>query len=99
MIHSQRTQSTGEPHDTKQVHIACKRAPLAPSGTPADVVARLQGALATALAWEKLQQRLRELGTELGNTDTMSSAGFSSFIKAEYERMRLTAQIAGLKKE
>ena len=52
-----------------------------------------------ALASEKLQERLRELGAELANTDTMSGAGFSTFIKAEYERMRQAAQIAGLKKE
>ena len=72
---------------------------LAPAGTPADVMARLQAALAKALASEKLQERLRELGAELANTDTMSGAGFSTFIKAEYERMRQAAQIAGLKKE
>ena len=72
---------------------------LAPAGTPAEVVARLQGALAKALASDKLQERMRELGAEIATSETMSAAGFGAFIKAEFERMRQAAQIAGLKKE
>ena len=72
---------------------------LAPAGTPADVVARLQAALVRALASDKVQDRMRDLGAELATSETMSAAGFGAFIKAEYERMRQAAQIAGLKKE
>ena len=72
---------------------------LAPAGTPADVIARLQGALAKALGSDKLQERMRELGAEMASSETISAAGFGAFIKAEYERMRQAAQIAGLKKE
>ena len=72
---------------------------LAPAGTPADVVARLQGALAKAMASDKVIERMRDLGAELATPETLSSAGFSAFIKAEYERMRQAAQTAGLKKE
>ena len=72
---------------------------LAPAGTPADVVARLQAALVRALASDKVQDRMRDLGAELATSETMSAAGFGAFIKGEYERMRQAAQIAGLKKE
>ena len=72
---------------------------LAPAGTPADVVARLQAALVRALASDKVQDRMRDLGAEMATSETMSAAGFGAFIKAEYERMRQAAQIAGLKKE
>ena len=72
---------------------------LAPAGTPADVVARLQAALVRALATDKVQDRMRDLGAEMATSETMSAAGFGAFIKAEYERMRQAAQIAGLKKE
>ena len=72
---------------------------LAPAGTPADVVARLQAALVRALASDKVQDRMRDLGAEVATSETMSAAGFGAFIKAEYERMRQAAQIAGLKKE
>ena len=72
---------------------------LAPAGTPADVVVRLQAALARALASDKVQDRMRDLGAEMASADTMTAAGFAAFIRAEYERMRLAAQVAGLKKE
>ena len=72
---------------------------LAPAGTPADVVGRLQAALVRALASDKVQDRMRDLGAEMATSETMSATGFGAFIKAEYERMRQAAQIAGLKKE
>jgi tripartite-type tricarboxylate transporter receptor subunit TctC len=72
---------------------------LAPAGTPADVVARLQAALARALTSEKIIERMRDLGGELAVSEMATAAGFGAFIKAEYERMRQAAQAAGLKKE
>ena len=72
---------------------------LAPAGTPADVVARLQAALARAMASDKVIERMRDLGAELATAETITSTGFGAFIRAEYENMRQAAQIAGLKKE
>ncbi len=72
---------------------------LAPAGTPAEVVVRLQGALARAMASDKVVERMRDLGGEIATPETMGSAGFAAFIRAEYERMRVAAQAAGLKKE
>ena len=72
---------------------------LAPSGTPQDVVARLQAALTTALGASAVLDRMRELGAEVATPELMSAAGFGAFIRQEYERSRVAAQIAGLKKE
>jgi tripartite-type tricarboxylate transporter receptor subunit TctC len=72
---------------------------LAPAGTPAPIVDQLQKALAKALAAEALQKRMGELGIELATPDLMTAAGFSAFLKDEYERTREAAQFAGLKKE
>ena len=72
---------------------------LAPAGTPADVVARLQAALARAMASDKVTERMRDLGAEIAGAETITSAGFGAYIRAEYENMRQAAQIAGLKKE
>ncbi len=72
---------------------------LAPAGTPAGVVARLQAALARAMASDKVIERMRDLGAEIASAETITSAGFGAFIRAEYENMRQAAQIAGLKKE
>jgi tripartite-type tricarboxylate transporter receptor subunit TctC len=72
---------------------------LAPAGTPTEVIARLQSALAKALASDKLQERLRELGAEIATAEQMTAAGFAAFIRAEFESMRQAAQAAELKKE
>ncbi|MSQ88156.1 MAG: tripartite tricarboxylate transporter substrate binding protein [Betaproteobacteria bacterium] len=72
---------------------------LAPGATPAEVMARLQAALATALGAPKTLERLRELGVEVAPPELMTSAGFGVFIRQEFERSREAAQLAGLKKE
>ena len=72
---------------------------LAPAGTPAEAMARLQAALAAALNAPKTQERFRELGAEGASPELMTAAGFGNFIRAEFERSREAAQIAGLKKE
>ncbi len=72
---------------------------LAPAGVPADVMARLQAALAAALSSPKTLERFRELGAEPATAEQMTAAGFSAFIRLDFERSREAAQIAGLKKE
>ena len=72
---------------------------LAPAGIPADAMARLQSALASALKAPKTLERLRELGTEVASPELMTATGFGAFIRQEFERSREAAQIAGLKKE
>ena len=72
---------------------------LAPSGVHADVMARLQAALAAALNAPRTLERFRELGVEVASTEQMTPAGFSAFIRQDFERSREAAQLAGLKKE
>ncbi len=72
---------------------------LAPAGTPADVLGRLQTALAAALKAPKTLDRMRELGVEVATPELMTASGFGAFIRQEYERSREAAQLAGLKKE
>jgi tripartite-type tricarboxylate transporter receptor subunit TctC len=72
---------------------------LAPAGTPPDVLARLQAALAAALKAPKTLARMRELGAEVATPEQMTAAGFGAFIRQETERSREAARLAGLKKE
>jgi tripartite-type tricarboxylate transporter receptor subunit TctC len=72
---------------------------LAPAGVPAEVMARLQAALATALNSSKTLERFRELGVEVASPEQMTPAGFGAFIRQDFERSREAAQLAGLKKE
>jgi tripartite-type tricarboxylate transporter receptor subunit TctC len=72
---------------------------LAPAGTPAEALARLQAALAAALKLPKTLERMRELGIEVVGPELMTSTGFGAFIRQEYERSREAVRLAGLKKE
>jgi len=72
---------------------------LAPAGTPADTIAQLQAALASALGTPKTLDRMRELGVDVAPAELMTPAGFGAYIRQEYERSREAAQLAGLKKE
>jgi tripartite-type tricarboxylate transporter receptor subunit TctC len=70
---------------------------LAPGGTPAEVVAALQAALAKALASTAVLGRMRELGVEVASPELMTAPGFAAFIRQDYERSREAAQLAGIK--
>jgi tripartite-type tricarboxylate transporter receptor subunit TctC len=72
---------------------------LAPAGTPADILSRLQAALAAALKAPKTLQRMGELGVEVATPEQQTAAGFDAFIRQDYENSRQAARLAGLKKE
>ncbi len=72
---------------------------LAPAGTPAGVMSRLQAALAAALKLPKTLQRMRELGVEVAPAELQTGRGFGAFIKKDYENSREAARIAGLRKD
>jgi tripartite-type tricarboxylate transporter receptor subunit TctC len=72
---------------------------LAPAGTPADAMARLQSALVSAVNAPKTLERFRELGAEVATPEQMTAAGFGAYLRQEFERSREAAQLAGLKKE
>jgi tripartite-type tricarboxylate transporter receptor subunit TctC len=72
---------------------------LAPAGTAADVLARLEKALAAAMRAPKTLDRMRELGIEPATAELMTAKGFGEFIRKEYEGSREAVRLAGLKKE
>ena len=69
---------------------------LAPGSTAPSVIAQLQTAVATALATDKVKDKLRELGAELATAEQMTPAGFGDFIRADFERSRAAVKLAGL---
>jgi tripartite-type tricarboxylate transporter receptor subunit TctC len=72
---------------------------LAPAGTSAEAMARLQAALAAALGAPKTLARFSELGVDVAPPELTTPAGFAAFIRQEFERSRQAAQLAGLKKQ
>ena len=69
---------------------------LAPTGTPADVIAQIQKAIENGLKGGTTVDRLREMGSEIATPEQMTSAGFAAFIRDDYKRMGEAAKLAGL---
>jgi tripartite-type tricarboxylate transporter receptor subunit TctC len=69
---------------------------LAPSGTPAPVIAQLQKAIAGGLNGGGAADRLRGMGSEIATPEQMTPDGFAAFIRIDYERMREAAKLAGI---
>lgn len=70
---------------------------MAPAGTPSEIVATLEAALAFAMADDVVRRRLEEMGSEAASPDETNSAGFSAFIERETVWTRNAAQRAGLR--
>lgn len=70
---------------------------MAPAKTPADVVEKLQKAIAAGLAaGSEAANKLTGTGSELATPEQMTPAGFAAFIKRDFEDMRAAAKLAGL---
>jgi tripartite-type tricarboxylate transporter receptor subunit TctC len=69
---------------------------LAPAGTPADIVAQLQKAIANGMKDGPTADKLRAMGTEIATPEQMTSAGFAAFIREDFKRMAEAAKLAGL---
>lgn len=70
---------------------------LAPTGTPAPILAQLQKAVAGGLAdGGGAVDKLRGMGSEIATAEQMTPDGFSKFIRADYEHMREAAKLAGI---
>lgn len=72
---------------------------LAPSKTPAEIVAQLEKALIKALADKSAQDKFLASGAELVPEDLQTSKGFAAYIQKEYDNSREAAKLAGLKPE
>lgn len=70
---------------------------VAPAKTPAEIVGKLQAAIAAGLAaGSPAAEKLAATGSELASPEQMTSAGFAAFIKRDYEDMRAAAMLAGI---
>ena len=71
---------------------------VAPANTPADIVAKLQGAIAKGLSpGSPAVERLVGLGSEIATAEQMTPKGFTGFIQTDYKAMQEAAKLAGIK--
>jgi tripartite-type tricarboxylate transporter receptor subunit TctC len=69
---------------------------LAPTGTPAPIIAQLQKSIVAGLTAGSTPDKLRDMGSEIATAEQMTPDGFAQFIRVDYENMREAAKLAGL---
>jgi len=69
---------------------------VAPAKTPGDIIASLQQAIDAGLAGGKAVETLVNLGSEIATPEQRTAKGFAEFIRADYEKMREAAKLAGI---
>lgn len=80
-------------------HVSIWQAVFAPKGTPKEVIAKLNAAIAGALADPTVQKRLADAGQELPTKEQMTPEGFGAFHKAEMEKWTPIIKAANIKPE
>ena len=71
----------------------------APKGTPAEVIAKLNGAAVATMQDPAIRGRLEDLGQDLPTTAEMAPAAFAAFQQAEYARWKAILEAANVKIE
>ena len=59
---------------------------FAPKGTPPDIIAKLNGAMAAALADPKVRKRFADLGLDIASREQQTPDGLAAFHKADIEK-------------
>jgi tripartite-type tricarboxylate transporter receptor subunit TctC len=80
-------------------HISIWQGIWAPKGTPRDVIAKLNAAVAGALADPTVQKRLADIGQELPTKEQTTPEGFGAFHKAEMDKWTPIIKAANIKPE
>jgi tripartite-type tricarboxylate transporter receptor subunit TctC len=80
-------------------HVSIWQAVWAPKGTPKDVIAKLNAAIAGALADPAVQKRLAEIGQEMPSAEQMTPDGFGAFHRAEMDKWTPIIKAANIKPE
>ena len=83
---------SGVPNFVAQSYIGV----VAPTGTPAPVIADLQKAIAAGLTSGEAPDKLGGMGSEIATAKQMTPDGFAEFIRTDYENMRQAAKLAGI---
>jgi tripartite-type tricarboxylate transporter receptor subunit TctC len=72
---------------------------FAPKGTPADIIAKLNGAMVQSLADPDVRKRLTDLGLDIVPPEQQTPAAFAAFHKAEIEKWWPIIKAAGIQGE
>jgi tripartite-type tricarboxylate transporter receptor subunit TctC len=72
---------------------------FAPKGTPADVIAKLNGAMVQALADPGVRARFAQLGLDVAPREQQTPEGLAAFNKAEIEKWWPIIKAAGIRGE
>ena len=70
-----------------------------PGGTPADIVQRLNRATVAALQAPPVQQRLKEIGSDLVTPERMSPEYLDKFVATEIEKWARVIKASGIQLE
>jgi tripartite-type tricarboxylate transporter receptor subunit TctC len=71
----------------------------APKGTPAEAVAKLNAAVAAAMADEKFQKRMVDIGLDMPDADQRTPEALGALRTAEIDKWWPILKAAGLKAE
>ena len=80
-------------------HVSIWQGVWAPKGTPKDAIAKLNAAIAGALADPAVQKRLAEVGQEMPTAEQTTPEGFGAFHRAEMDKWTPIIKAAGIKPE
>jgi tripartite-type tricarboxylate transporter receptor subunit TctC len=80
-------------------HVSIWQGVWAPKGTPKDIIAKVNAAIAGALADPTVQKRLADIGQELPSKEQTTPEGFGAFHKAEMEKWTPIIKAANIKPE
>lgn len=80
-------------------HVSIWQAVWAPKGTPKEAIAKLNAAIAGALADPVVQKRLADIGQELPTKEQQTPEGFGAFHRAEMDKWTPIIKAANIKPE
>jgi tripartite-type tricarboxylate transporter receptor subunit TctC len=80
-------------------HVSIWQGVWAPKGTPKEIIAKLNAAIAGALADPAVQKRLAEVGQEMPSAEQTTPKGFGAFHKAEMDKWTPIIKAANIKPE
>ena len=81
------------------VHVSTWHGFWMAKGTPADIIAKLNGAAAAAMADPDVRRKIADLGMDLPPPEQQTPAAFGAFHKAEADKWWPIIKASGIKAE